>query len=1021
MVVFTCEAHDEWSNTIPCISHASWELLATQLYVSLIVFLFNAFIVKIVGGYWNKLPEIPQWAVTHFGSPGSPPEKVGLNASLRLAQLCSSTTIVILWIFKSYERDASPGVIAIEIICCLVFLFHLFYALVNSGWSMGYALGFEAFLDAFTITPLIMQAAGGSWLTIAFLRVYRMNTAFTRLAGTGVLDDYMGELSIALVQKLVAAIMVIFIIGGTFFIMEGLGDIDHFADRFVDSNMGAISFFQMCYFAFMVMSTVGFGDYSPTTVFSRFFIFFATVGGVIFFSVASADILDLTAKLKSGAGKFRPKKKKGVNGYRGHILVMGGGVSAPTKDACEVFLKSLCRDDSTPEIVLMGTEFSEDLKEMLNEHWASNIVWFKGNPLSEDDLDRVLVADTSMVFYIADFNSSDTFSEDHNNILCASVLQTHHPLLQYRLMTIEVQHLELAAHVGLNMFNVYAIDGMKAAILATALKCPGFPTLVLNLGLPDITPPRPSDPAVSPWLDEYITSAGLEIYGFMPESQYYGKTFKDFAIAMGKQNIAVFALQVNGSLRLNPSESESINEKSVVFAMAADQTALDKVAMNGSASVDKWLPTFGANRREGGVAIADRMRAVLKMDSSSHFATTANNYEDLRRTTSGSAGLSSVRGMNPVIAIGQRRRMKLPTMSAPVEARSRQSSVFQYQQEEDADQDNMPNSELLPPTSLQLIGGHVVLALLFSEDSQASPLFAQVEVIINNLRATTDTPVIIIAPSLPGSLKTQLERIRNVYGEEVAGGEKEDGEKLPNIYFVEGEPFQPKILNRAFVRTAAHFLSLTSSVAPAHSDIADRNNLIGQNVLDIKLKKWKRADLAAVFDWCSPNSFSLMSDAPSPFSKNLADALPELTDVDKAFAVKEPRCHYRYAAGRILPKPLIAGVYSMAYYTPGVLELFEALIDPSKTDQVAKPWPLPVAEKFIGQPYPVLAENLLAGGAVPLGVLRAGGPLPYVLSCTPNEGIVMKTGDAVYVLASTEWAEANTRLAHHHTEHNTAV
>jgi hypothetical protein len=308
----------------------------------------------------------------------------------------------------------------------------------------------------------LMQGAGGSYLTFAYLRVYRMNTAFNRLAGTGVLDDYMGEFSIALVQKLVGMIMVIAILGGTFFMFEGLGDIEHFADRFVDSNMGSISFFQMCYFAFMVMSTVGFGDFSPTTVFSRFFIFFATIGGVVFFSLSSSAILDLSAKLKSGGGKYRPKKKKGVNGYRGHILVMGGGVSAPTRDACEVFLKSLIRDESTPEVVLLGEYFSDDVKEMLSESWASGIQWFTGSCLAESDLNRVLAADTSMVFYIADFNTTDTYSEDYNNILAAAALQKLHPLLQYRLMTIEVQHLELAAHVGLNMFNVYAIDGLKA-------------------------------------------------------------------------------------------------------------------------------------------------------------------------------------------------------------------------------------------------------------------------------------------------------------------------------------------------------------------------------------------------------------------------------------------------------------------------------------------------------------------------------------------------------------------------------
>jgi len=385
------------------------------------------------------------------------------------------------------------------------------------------------------------------------------------------------------------------------------------------------------------------------------------------------------------------------------------------------------------------------------------------------------------------------------------------------------------------------------------------------------------------------------------------------------------------------------------------------------------------------------------MDQSSNFVSSSNNFEDDRISTSGAERRGSTRGMKGVLAIGHKRRMKLPTMVAQVATRSTATSVIQQQHEEDVEVTTQ-DSEFQPPIELRNEGGHVVLALLFTDEEQAMPLFAQVEVIVNNLRSTTDTPVVMIGSLLPTPIEQQLRRIRDKYAIE----------DVHNVFFVEGEPFQPKVLNRAFVRVASQFLSLTPSVPPAHADIADRNNIMGQNVLDNKFRQWKRADLAAVFDWCSTRSFSLMPDAPTPFTESPSDPMPNLSDADKEFALSEPRCHYRYAAGRILPKPLIAGVYSMAYYTPGVLELFEALIDPSKTDQEAKPWPIPVDQKFIGQSYSKFSTAMLESGAVPLGVLRAGGPLPYVLSCTPKDEFILNEGDAVYVLASMDWAETNT-------------
>ncbi len=111
----------------------------------------------------------------------------------------------------------------------------------------------------------------------------------------------------------------------------------------------------------IVITTVGFGDYSPRTVFGRVFIFFATVSGISFFSVAANDILTMSNQLDNGEGSFRPQKKKGVNGYRGHVLLLGGGISSSNRETLETFIRSLCRGESTPEIVIMGTSLSQEV------------------------------------------------------------------------------------------------------------------------------------------------------------------------------------------------------------------------------------------------------------------------------------------------------------------------------------------------------------------------------------------------------------------------------------------------------------------------------------------------------------------------------------------------------------------------------------------------------------------------------------------------------------------------------------
>lgn len=52
---------------------------------------------------------------------------------------------------------------------------------------------------------------------------------------------------------------------------------------------------------------------------------------------------------------------------------------------------------------------------------------------------------------------------------------------------------------------------------------------------------------------------------------------------------------------------------------------------------------------------------------------------------------------------------------------------------------------------------------------------------------------------------------------------------------------------------------------------------------------------------------------------------------------------------------------SLCSFWSGVLELFEALIDPSKTDQLSMAWLVPLPESAHDKPYSEYAKSLLDG------------------------------------------------------------
>lgn len=228
------------------------------------------------------------------------------------------------------------------------------------------------------------------------------------------------------------------------------------------------------------VSTVGYGDYTPSTVQSRVWIVLSIFAGVTFFSYMSVSLLNIIEMEASGRGRFTPRPKQHLN-ERGHILIVGGGVTSGSAIVMETFLKALCASRSNvgcdaPEVVLLSqTARSESLAKMLKQPWASKLQlhFFIGSPVAKEDMDRVHAEEASMVFVIADTETEDTLVEDQRNIMIAASITRQFPTLQFRLMMVGLPALRLASQVGLSEFNFFSVEAFKAALAGTSLRCPG--------------------------------------------------------------------------------------------------------------------------------------------------------------------------------------------------------------------------------------------------------------------------------------------------------------------------------------------------------------------------------------------------------------------------------------------------------------------------------------------------------------------------------------------------------------------
>jgi len=492
-------------------------------------------------------------------------------------------------------------------------------------------------------------------------------------------------------------------------------------------------------------------------------------------------------------------------------------------------------------------------------HWCNQVHFFQGSPLKLANLKRVKAASASMVFVVADFTDLDARHQDHSNILIAMTLGQYYPEIPYRLMVVEVEQLSLAANANLDMFNVYAIDELKVALMAASLRSPGVSTLLINLALPPIPDPKGYDNPVSPWMTDYIAASELSVYGFRPTLKYRRKTFSEMAILLGASDIALLAIQVKGSIRMNPGKYESIQAESILYVICRGEAELEPFSLDATASVTSWLPLFAANRTKNGgyrdiytklevqsqakvQSISafgagkkgagaspkkPRHRPSLDFDnlpsspklkpqekapprpprslfSGSNSSTSSSSSSSSSRspsssirgdeTTNGSSnsntgGRSISSGMKvrkfnlkAVVSIGlenERRkqnkgqslgRIPLPfvtkNMAPALSPRSVTSNKVwvssagrsiagsnigggdMNDDDNDDDEERAHRQVLEPPPELLLKGGHVVMLLIYDRgrDDKGSLLMSQAECVIGNLRATSDTPVVIVGP-----------------------------------------------------------------------------------------------------------------------------------------------------------------------------------------------------------------------------------------------------------------------------------
>ena len=321
-------------------------------------------------------------------------------------------------------------------------------------------------------------------------------------------------------------------------------------------NRGTDAFFTYAYFIMVTVSTVGYGDLSPSTDIGRAFMTFFIILGLAFFAAILPTIVDVA----SGFYTKRQFAKFDTTRVPQHVIVCGH----ITAFSAEEFLKDFLhpdRGDSQTHVLFLHPERPDpDLKNVIRSHYT-RVQYIVGSILNGKDLQRAKILNSQAVFIMVDKFASTPLEEDNANLLrLVSVKNTTADVPVIIQLLLSTSKKQVCSIEGWKIGRDIALchNELKLGLLAQSCICPGISTLIANLFYTSNFPALNIFKEADAWKELYISGASNEIYPSHFSHQFERKTFYEAAMICYQQLglILLSVEKIEGKLRtcfVNPS------------------------------------------------------------------------------------------------------------------------------------------------------------------------------------------------------------------------------------------------------------------------------------------------------------------------------------------------------------------------------------------------------------------------------------------------------------------------------------
>ena len=291
------------------------------------------------------------------------------------------------------------------------------------------------------------------------------------------------------------------------------------------------------WYGIATITTIGYGDVTPSTFAGRVVGIVLMLGGATLFSAFTASVASVLVaqRIKEGRG-LEPVKQEG------HLLICGWNQYA--ERVLEAIFSS--RGGLDMPIAIVNEMPEEVMAELLSRHRGKLLQYVRGDPATESVLARANVRGARAAIVLADASHGLGGANDDRTTLVTLALKSVRPDLR---VTVEALDLKSEAHLRRAGADDIVISGeFNGFLLSSAAVAPGVAQVV-----------RPM-----------LSLSGRELRRVSVPGQYVGHTFAELAAALRARDgfLAIAVISENPGLTL---EQLLADDTSLVDQFIKDQ------------------------------------------------------------------------------------------------------------------------------------------------------------------------------------------------------------------------------------------------------------------------------------------------------------------------------------------------------------------------------------------------------------------------------------------------------------------